>query len=192
MPKKLYRILIAHGFKAAPDRPPWLKWLKDELTKDGHTVYAPSFPTPAEPKMPGWIAMIEQTLDSNFHNVIFLGHSLGGLAILRALEAHKIKDKQSPDRARAVFLVASPFSIENRPKEALDFVIPPYDWKKIRQRIETAFHIYSDDDPRVAFKDGLEMRRFLGGKFIPMKRMGHFDHQDKIPKIKYLIDQFIM
>lgn len=189
MTKKAHTFLIAHGFQGAPSRPPWLKWLKQELEKEGHTVHTPFFKTPETPKLAEWLETIEETLQSNFHNVIFIGYSLGGNAILRALEAHTIQDKKTPDRARAVFLVGAPFSPEKRPPETLEFLRNPYDWEKIRQRSETFFHIYSKDDPFVDFKEGLEMRRFLGGKFVPMVHMKHFDHQETFPKIKYLIDQ---
>ena len=62
----------------------------------------------------------EKELRGNFENVIFIGHSLGGLAILRAIEAHKTDEKVSK-----VIMVGTPIKFCGR-SEIHEF-LPPLD-----------------------------------------------------------------
>ncbi len=196
MQKKTPRIFIAHGYKGSPQKPPWLMWLKEKLENKGFEVIAPQFPNPENPKVSEWVKTIDESLGGVFENVIFLGHSLGGCAILRYLDAVKPEGKtkipQNAKSAKTVILVAVPYSADNVPaafpKDGLDFIVPPYNFEKIRREARQFIYIYSDDDPLVKKEAGLEFRRRLGGKFTPMKGMRHFETQDEIPKIKYIIE----
>lgn len=164
------RVFLVHGFKGTPNIPAWYPWLKSELDKAGVKVFAPQFPNPSRPKRKAWIKVFEKELRGNFENVIFIGHSLGGLAILRAIEAHKTDEKVSK-----VIMVGTPIKFCGR-SEIHEF-LPPLDWKKLRRRVRQFIHIVSLDDPYVPYRHGIEFQKKLGGKLIKYKKKRHFQKQ---------------
>ena len=98
-------IFIFHGTEGYPEEN-WFPWLKQELEQNGYKVFVPQFPSP--PVVPAEIAEwfdvlknYEQNIDENS---ILIGHSLGGIFLLRALEKlnHPIK---------AAFFVGTPIGV---------------------------------------------------------------------------------
>lgn len=165
------RIILIHGLRGSPGSPPWYPWLAAELSAKGFFVKAPQMPNPAAPKLKEWNETIERELGGDFHNVIFVGHSLGGLAILNAL-AHHAKD----DRARAVLLFGAPVKFAGRP-EISEF-LNPLDWELIKKRAEQ-FHVYaSHDDKAVPYEHGLLLKQYLAAEFHEFHNKGHFGNEN--------------
>lgn len=190
------RVFLVHGFRGTPSIPAWYPWLKSELKKKSVKVFSPQFPTPSKPKRKTWTKVFEKELGGNFENVIFIGHSLGGLAILRAIEAHKTDEKVS-----AVIMVGTPIAFCGR-SEIHEFLPPPgrvatrlsnlmprrmsgqpLDWKKLRRRVGRFIHIVSLDDPFVPYRHGIEFKKKLGGRLIKYKKKRHFQEQKKFDGI---------
>ena len=177
------RVFLVHGFKGTPNIPAWYPWLKGELKKRGIKVFSPQFPAPGAPKVKAWNKVFEKELGGlpagqagNFENVIFIGHSLGGLAILQAIKAHKTDEK-----VLAVIMVGTPIKFCGRP-EIHEF-LPPLNWKKLRRRVKRFIHIVSSDDPYVPYRHGMEFQKKLGGKLIKYKKKRHFQEQKKFTGI---------
>jgi len=64
-------IIIIHGTGGSPNSN-WFPWLKSELEKLGHTVFAPKFPTPEKQSLENWLKVFkkyEQYLDFLYHPV---------------------------------------------------------------------------------------------------------------------------
>lgn len=178
------KILLAHGLRGSPFIPIWYQWLKRELKKSGFDVKAPQFPSPGAPKKDEWTATIFSELDNDLNGAIMVGHSLGGLAILRAIES--AKDNVS---VRAVILVGTPFSDVGR-SEIKEF-LSPLDYEKIRSRVESFIYIYSQDDPHVPFRHGREFKKHTGGQLIEMDGMGHFQANETFIEILDVIKKLI-
>lgn len=170
--RKEMRVFLVHGFRGTPNIPAWYTWLKKELNKVGVKVFAPQFPTPDKPKRKAWIKVFEKELSGDFGGVVFIGHSLGGLAILRAIEAHKTDEKNS-----TVIMVGTPIKFCGRP-EIHEF-LPPLDWQKIKSRVRRFIHIVSLNDPYVPYRHGIEFQKKLGGRLIKYKKKRHFQKQKK-------------
>ena len=168
------RLLLLHGFKGTPDIPVWYKWLKEELEPRGWELMIPLLPSPAAPKVEEWNRAIENELGGDFSNVIFVGHSLGGLAALQALAAHP-----RDDVAKAVILMVTPVRDVGRP--ALLPFMPPLLWDVIKKRAAHFLHFYSDDDPYVPFDHGEELHRLLGGSLVACHGMHHFQAAPNFP-----------
>ena len=178
------KILLAHGLRGSPFIPIWYQWLKRELKKNGFDVKVPQFPSPGAPKKDEWTATIFSEFDNDLNGAIMVGHSLGGLAILRAIES--AKDNVS---VRAVILVGTPFSDVGRP-EIKEF-LSPLDYEKIRSRVESFIYIYSPDDPHVPFSHGREFKKHTGGQLIEMDGMGHFQANETFMEILDVIKKLI-
>ena len=119
--------LIFHGTEGHPEEN-WFPWLKQELEKRGYKVFVPQFPSP--PKIPAmideWFAVLDNYKTFIDKDTILIGHSLGGIFTLRALE-------RLQDPIKAAFLVGTPIGI--RPILNYDrdnsFSGFSFDWKSI-------------------------------------------------------------
>lgn len=176
------RVFLIHGFRGTPEIPKWYPWLKKELEDCGYEVKSPQFPSPEMPKLKEWDATFEKELDGNFSDVIFVGHSLGGIAAIRAIENH-----QTDEMAKAVILVGAPIKEATRP-EIREF-LPPIDWNKVKSKVSNFIYVYSDDDPYVPIEHGLEFNKVLPGRFIPMSDYLHFQAQNSLPEILKIIKE---
>lgn len=177
------RFLLVHGYRGTPETPSWFLWLKKELEAEGHEVFLPQMPESEHPKLTAWLSTIEKLLGGNFSDVIFVGHSLGGNAILRALESHK-----TDEQAAAVFLAGSPshsFNKEQRPIG--EFLDSPYDWPKIRSRARSFFYLYGEDDTVVPVAHGEEFQKHLGGELYRFSGFGHALGPQKFDAVLSLI-----
>ncbi|PIQ77488.1 hypothetical protein COV82_04185 [Candidatus Peregrinibacteria bacterium CG11_big_fil_rev_8_21_14_0_20_46_8] len=175
------RILIAHGFRASPQQPGWLLWLAALLEKAGMQTYVPQFPNPHEPQVHEWVDTINQTLDGNFEEAVLIGHSLGGLAILKALEQ---PNDTNADKAAAVILVGTPIDDVGR-EQIIDF-LPPLDWQKLKTRAQHFGFFYSEDDPYVPLAHGQQFAELLDGHLQSFKDRGHFEQKEFLELAQYL------
>lgn len=178
--KTLPRIFLIHGYKGSPEIPKWFSWLSAELKNAGYEVSVPKLPFPAAPKVEEWNECIEKTAGGNFKNIIFVGHSLGGLAAIRAIEAHGKSEK-----AKAVIFVGVPF-LDVGKTQIKDF-LPPMDFDAIKQRVERFVHISSIDDPYVPHTHAELLNEKLPGNIIKFKRMSHFQKEKEFKKVLDII-----
>ncbi|WP_150538615.1 RBBP9/YdeN family alpha/beta hydrolase [Actinobacillus vicugnae] len=78
--KKIY---ITHGYTANPTRN-WFPWLQNELAKLGIASECLAMPDPHHPTPQDWLAHHQKALKLD-ENTIFVGHSLGCIALLNYL-----------------------------------------------------------------------------------------------------------
>ncbi|MBP9718377.1 alpha/beta hydrolase [Candidatus Gracilibacteria bacterium] len=162
-------IFFIHGFRANHELPLWFTWLSKELQAQGMKTIAPDFPSPHKPQMHEWVETIFSHLPKDeFSETIFVAHSLGGAAILRALEQDNFV------QAAHVYLVGVP--VDNVEKQAIaNFFEKPFEFEKIRARSKKWTCIYSKNDPHVPFEHGLTYEKALGAELMPFEDRGHFE-----------------
>src|SRR5258708_4038335 len=97
-------IFIFHGTRGHP-KENWFPWLKSKLEKKGFRIFIPQFPDPKDHPLPDWLDVLKDYFKYIDKETILVGHSLGGLFLLRILESldHPIK---------AAFLVSAPIGIK--------------------------------------------------------------------------------
>ncbi|WFR84368.1 alpha/beta hydrolase [Arthrobacter sp. Y-9] len=78
------RALIFHGYGATPEDH-WFGWLAQRLEDDGIPVTAPALPDPLSPDPVAWEDAVRTALGTPDAGTIVVAHSLGCLAVLRAL-----------------------------------------------------------------------------------------------------------
>lgn len=169
-------VILIHGKDADPSLK-WYPWLRKEVEKSGITFFAPKLPKADDPVLDEWLEKIDNLNPDE--NSILIGHSRGGVAILRWLE------KQPENlKVKKVILVAAnnPAVIEkNQKKDTHGFYeLGEYNFEKIKKHCDNFVVLHSRDDEWVPFLAGEENAKGLNAKFFKFKDRGHFGK--KLPK----------
>ncbi len=163
-------IFIFHGTGGHP-KENWFPWLKEKLEQKGHKVYIPQFPNADKPMLEPWLKELENYKDKIDEDTILIGHSLGGLFLLRVLES---LDK--PVNA-AIFIAASvgvkPIKFYDGDDNFSDGFT--FDWEKITSNAKQFSVFHSDTDPYVSLGNGEALAEQLGVKLILIPNAGHFN-----------------
>ncbi len=161
--------ILIHSSGGNPDEC-FYPWLRKELEKKGHKVYAPFFPTPIGQTLDNWMKEFEPYWQYVNEETVFVGRSIGPAFILRLLEKSKVKIK-------AAFLVCgfcSDLGIHEFRPLIGTFVGKRFKWKKIRSCCDRFFVYNSDNDLIVPVQKGEKLAKKLETKFIVVNGAGHF------------------
>ena len=163
-----------------------------EFEARGHTVIVPQFPTPEGQSVAAWMASLDVYRPQINSNTILIGHSLGGLFMLRLLES------LGAPVAASVFVGAPigvrPLSNYDRDSEFSQGF--EFDWAKIRQNAGRVIVFHSDNDPYVSLSNGQELARELGVELTFVPGAGHFSTRTggytEFPLLLEKLDQEIL
>ena len=174
--KKISNVILMHG-KNTNLREKWYPWLAEKMKKNNIKFTAPKLPNADDPEINEWMSELEKVKSNQ--NSVLIGHSRGGVAILRWLE------KQPEDfKIKKVILVAtnSGDSIKRNKTENNKgfFTKEGYDFEKIKKHCDDFVVLHSEDDEWVPFEAGEENSKGLNAKFLQFKNRGHFG--SKLPK----------
>ena len=161
--------IFIHGTGGNPDEV-FYPWLRKELEKKKHKVYAPFFPTPIGQTLENWMQEFEPYWKFVNEETVLVGRSIGPVFILRLLEKSKVKVK-------AAFLVAgfcSDIGLDEFKPLTDSFIKKPFNWRKIRKNCGRFFVYNSDNDPYVPLENGKELAKNLGSELILVKGAEHF------------------
>lgn len=178
-------VFIFHGTEGYPEEN-WFPWMKTELEKRGCTVTVPQFPSPpvVPSKISEWFAVLKNYEHLINEQTILIGHSLGGIFLLRVLERlnHPVK---------AAFLVGTPIGVQpilnyDRDQSFSEFV---FDWERIRGHAQHFEVFHSDNDPYVGLSNGEELAKHLGVDLTFVSNAGHFNTKAGYTKFELLRDR---
>ncbi len=157
----------------------WYPWLKKELEKKGYTVYLPDLPTMHTdlPDMAKQLKYIKDNIPIN-RNTVVIGHSIGTLLALRLAE--KVKYQK-------MFLVAG-WDFDDLTAEHRLFWPNKLNHEKIKKNVKEIYCFTSENDPYVTAWQVGEMSKRLGGKFILVKRAGHFTSKYGFKKLPQILE----
>lgn len=176
-------VLIFHGTGGSPEGN-WFPWLKGELEQKGHQVFIPKFPDPREGQGLGdWLKVLEQYEQHLNTQTILIGHSLGGLFLLRVLERLEVPVK-------AAFLVAAPIGVKPILYYDSDekFSGFEFDWEKIKKGALNFTVYHSDNDPYVSLGNGEELAKQLGIKLTFIPQAGHINAESGFTKFEPILE----
>ena len=187
MPK---RVFIIHGWGGNPQEG-WFPWLKKELQMRGFVVQVPSMPNPEEPKIETWVPFLSKLVGQADENTFLVGHSIGCQTIIRYLQT-------LPEGVKiggAVF-VAGWYNLRNLETDdekriAGPWVNEPRDDKKIRQAVNRAIAIFSDNDPFVIPENQKSWGKLIGAKIIVEHQKGHFSGDDGIKELPSALEALL-
>ncbi|MFH1588111.1 MAG: alpha/beta fold hydrolase [Candidatus Diapherotrites archaeon] len=174
--------IIFHGNYGSPNKN-WIPWLKNELEKNGWTVFSPEFPGPEKQSLASWTKAFKEYKKELNENTVLIGHSLGAAFILSILEKNNKKVK-------ACFFVAPFISLLNKIKfDEINktFTEKEFNWKKIKENCGEFFVIYSDTDPHVPIEKANELSEKLGCEKILVHGAGHFNEKAGYLEFPFLL-----
>lgn len=160
------KVILLHG-KDKTSRDIWYSWLAGELGAKSVPCAVPDLPNTDNPKINEWLSAIDK------HNpdkeTILVGHSRGGMAILRWLESRK-------QQVKKVVLVAAN-SADIIDSTGGDFYSDSYNFAEIKNFCDEFVVIHSRDDSWVPYKAGVENAMGLDAKLITLDNRNHFGSQ---------------
>jgi len=164
---------IVHGSYSSPESN-WFPDLKEKLEALNQTVIAPAFPSPQNQSLEHWMKVFEKYLPTirSVDKVCMIGHSLGPLFILHAIEKHDLKIDS------AIFV--SPFLEKLDRSEQIDianatFYKKDFDFEWLKKLIPLSYTLYSDNDPYVEKKHSLAFAEKMGSSVIQVQKAGHMN-----------------
>jgi len=159
------RVLLFHGRNKTP-KDCWYPWFVETCSENGVECIAPEMPVNDPPVLNEWLAIISELKPDA--NTILVGHSRGGMAILRWLE-------QAAEDVTVSKVVLVAANNPNVPDRALgDFYGNDYDYSTIKKHCDDFMQFHSTDDDFVPFKSGELNMEGLDGKLIEYKGLEHF------------------
>jgi uncharacterized protein len=143
------RIVISHEYASSPDHA-WYGHLVSRLP--GHDVRVPQMPDPEAPQPEPWSKAVTAEVTDPADTVL-VGHSIGGVTLLRVLEQH------DGEPYAGVVLVAA-MAHEVGYDQLAAFFEGGFDWDRIRSAAKAFRVLVAIDDP-VLSPDPLEHVRLF-------------------------------
>ncbi len=180
-------VFIFHGTEGYPEEN-WFPWLKEKLKEAGHKVFVPHFPSPpvVPAKIDEWHAVLDKDKKHINTDSIIIGHSLGGVFVLRILE--KLKHS-----VKAAFLTGTPIGIKPILNYDRDYSFAgfDFDWMTIRNNAKNFVVFHSDNDPYVSLGNGEALAKHLGVELSFVPGAGHFNKKAGYTEFHDLWKKFI-
>jgi len=175
-----YNIYVVHGY-TANSQANWYPDLKNHLESENITVHVFDMPNSHAPVEKEWLDFLEANITNFNDKSIFIGHSLGCVAILRFLE-----DK-STDNIESLFLVSG--FVEDSPiLELSEFVKSKIDYSKFIKTIKNRVVISAKDDDIVPYRYSEILAERLNARFKLLEFGKHFIGRDGFTTFPYLIN----
>lgn len=172
------KVFIIHGFGGVPNGG-WFPWLMGKLAKENIFACSLPMPNPANPVASEWINTMQSYLEAN-EEIILVGHSLGGTAVLRYLES-----LNSGVKIGGVVLVA-PVSEKLEVADPTsdfrkidNFFNSEFDLEKIKNAVNKITIIHGKKDQFVPFEHSEKISKGLGCELITVENGDHFSQKSE-------------
>jgi predicted alpha/beta hydrolase family esterase len=165
------KVILLHGKNVDPTQK-WYPWFAKEMAAKKIRCYIPMLPHSDEPLIEEWktaIAALHPDKDT-----ILIGHSRGGVAVLRWLE-----NQPQDVKVKRVILVAANSGLTRNHTIVSEtnhgfYTKEGYDFAKIRQHCHDFVVLHSKDDAWVPYTAGVENAQGLHAQLITFENKGHF------------------
>lgn len=184
--KNISKVVLMHGKNTSPNEK-WYPWFAKEIKKRGIEFIAPKLLEADDPEINAWMTELDKTNPDK--NTILVGHSRGGVAILRWLE----KLPKGKKIKKVILISVNSGSSEKRNKTENNkgfFTKEGYDFEKIKSHCSNFVVIHSKDDKWVPFEAGEKNAKGLGAEFKVYENKGHFGIKES-PQIPELLEEII-
>lgn len=177
---KKIKVVLMHGKDTDPSQK-WYPWFANEMQKRNFDFIAPKLPNADNPHIDEWLAELDKLRIDN--NTILVGHSRGGVAILRWLE------RQTDKKVKNVILLATNSGFIKKMAVPTEtnygfYTEDGYNFEKIRLCCSNFVVMHSRDDKWVPFDAGEENVKGLAAQFFTFDHYGHFGKDvDEIPEL---------
>lgn len=179
-------MFILHGTGGHPEEN-WFPWLKSELEQKGYEVTVPAFPNPDKPLLQPWLEEFEKYKDKINEDTILIGHSLGGMFLLRILE-------RLNQPIKAAIIVSGSAGVKPIKFYEGDYNFSngfDFDWDKIKLNAKNFIVFHSDNDPYISLGNGELIAEKLGVDLAFISNAGHFNKDAGYTKFEELLTEVI-
>lgn len=178
------RIFIIHGYGGTPEEG-WRPWLRVELEKRGHEVFIPAMPDTDHPRVGPWVKTIQEAVGEPKSDDLFIGHSLGCIAIIRYLET--LTNDQTI--GRSIFVAGFYEDLGDDYAEIRSFLDHPVDWEAVRAHCPSFVVIHSRDDDAVPVARAENLAERLGVVLELHDGYGHFSGGDGLTELPLVLQK---
>lgn len=146
-------------------------------------VFLPEMPNRNNARYSEWKIWFERIIQLLDDDLIFIGHSLGGIFLAKYFSENNISK-----RIKAIILISAPYDNANSEESLLDFKLPN-SLENFLAQSENIFLIQSKDDIVVPFVQVEKYKKELpNAKLIVFEDRQHFN-QETFPELIELIKQ---
>ncbi|MFI6639072.1 RBBP9/YdeN family alpha/beta hydrolase [Streptomyces sp. NPDC050504] len=187
-------IVVNHGFGMS-ETDHWYPYLQAELGAAGHDVRVPRLPDADAPQAEAWLkTLTAETSAAPAADTVLVGHSLGGVNVLRLLQQH---DVETEGPYAGVVLVAS-MAGEVGYDALAPFFEPDFDWSGIRRAAKSFRVLHAANDPVSGDATSWHIMKFvteLGATATVTAEGGHFPSfdaaQPELPEALRLVNDVL-
>ena len=158
----------------------WKGNLTEKLGKD-FDVLLPQMPNKTSAHFKEWKIWFEKIIPFLENNVILVGHSLGGIFLVKYLSENDISKK-----IKATILVSAPFDDEKTGRSLADFKLTS-PLTKFAEQSGKIYLIQSKDDPEVPFENIEKYKKaFPQAETITFENREHFNQENFLEIIELI------
>jgi predicted alpha/beta hydrolase family esterase len=140
-------VIVSHGYGADSDSV-WFPYFRKALEARGHRVQIPHLPDNTAPRLVPWRAALRDCMRSTDpRDAVLVGHSIGGVNVLRLLQQH---DTDIAGAFAGAVLVATPARLPAGYEVLAEFFAEPFDWPRLRRAADRYRVLTAVDDPVLA------------------------------------------
>jgi uncharacterized protein len=176
-------VLILHGIQGKAGNH-WQQWLHDSLIKKGYTVLMPNLPKADHPNRGEWLKTLQEILKSvDSKDLVIVGHSLGVVTALDYIE-------QANGEIKALISISGFSSDYGNELNSYFLKNKLINLFKVKEHLEKAFIIYSDNDPYVPQDKLNELVKPLDAILKIIHSGGHLNTNAGFITFPYLLEIF--
>ncbi|HWR00188.1 MAG TPA: alpha/beta hydrolase [Candidatus Methylomirabilis sp.] len=174
-------VILIHGWKGWPDNG-WFPWLRKELEARGFTTEALALPNPVLPRKVVWATLVRDAIKSP--ETVLIGHSLGCLAILFALQEY-----DGPPIRHVV--CASGFGRDFNVPGLYTWFDAPVDFAGVKMKARHWSVLHARNDRLVPYREGEWLAAELGVPVTVIDGKGHLTHEEKVFELPEALEAVI-
>lgn len=146
-------------------------WLERELRAQGFDVLVPELPNPEDPDRDVWTETLAKTCAPLTENDIIVGHSLGGAAVLRMLEAAEARSTP-----HAVVLISTPWMIKD--DRFRGFFMSELDFEVLMWRAAKFYVVHAKNDSIIPVEHGNRYAEVFHAELVNPEIGEHFQGEE--------------
>lgn len=175
-------MVVLHGYNADPTKH-WFPWLTAELAGDGIAVDVVALPDSSDPQLAAWVAAARTAIGAPADDLAIVGHSLGAVTALHALDT--FDDDWTLGALVGVAGFVEPLATL---PQLTPFVADVPDIARTVTRAHRRAVLLSDDDDRVAPHATRNLGAALAADVFELTGHGHFLDRQGITALPLLAD----
>ncbi len=180
------RAIFIHGWGGFPEEG-WRPWLKDKLEQAGWQVINPTMPDTDEPTQDKWLAKLAEVVGEPDDETYLIGHSLGGITILRYLES--LSQGETIGGTVLVAGFADDLTYDGYKGELSSFFTSPVNWEAVNAHCPQFFLLHSKDDSWVDESNYHELREQLHANGELQNGFKHYSGDDGITELPVVLTE---